>query len=135
MIVQEIHSTNVSKTASINGSKPDTPKPQIIADTSALKPTSRSMSTDVTMFRMSPRDTPSRKYFDSGDYEMARAGILSSASVGSIHACPENILSHSASGSRSRSIEEFSPNISKNQPAPNTTSLHKSIFSLSSLEE
>ncbi len=94
-----------------------------------------------------------RKYFDSGDYEMARAGIVSSASVGSIHACPENILSISAS--RSRSIDElantFSTNHSsssssssssfgcKSRSAPNTSSnnnLHKSItFSLSSLEE
>ena len=33
---------------------------------------------------------PNRKYFDSGDYELARAGILSSASVGSIHPPPIN---------------------------------------------
>jgi hypothetical protein len=37
-----------------------------------------------------------RKYFDSGDYELAKAGILSASSVGSIHASPEKIVSSSA---------------------------------------
>lgn len=136
MVVQEIQSTNVSKVNSVNGSKANTPKPQQI---STLKPSSRSFSTEVgdaTMMRLSPRDTPSRKYFDSGDYEMARAGILSSASVGSIHACPEKLMS---SGSRSGSSHHFSQDEMnsfglKNQSAPNT-GLQKSIFSMSSLEE
>mgnify|MGYP003501652153 FL=1 len=43
-----------------------------------------------------------RKYFDSGDYELAKAGILSASSVGSIHASPEKLVP-SSTVSRSNS--------------------------------
>ena len=142
MIKQEIQqATNsevTSKTASTNQSKPPTTKKT--QNKPALKQSSsRSMSTstdtDITALRLSPRDTPNRKYFDSGDYELARAGILTSSSVGSIHACPDKLASYAASRSNSsHHLDEFSSSmIFKNHSAPNT--LHKSIFSMSNLEE
>lgn len=106
-IINEIKSSNDSRPESKQASKPDTPKLY-----TAIKPPARSFSTDVnmtnnfslmssagSMMRMSPRDTPRRKYFDSGDYELAKVGIVSSASIGSLHPNPETINSCSRSGS------------------------------------
>ena len=109
-IINEIQSSNTS-------SKPDTPKPVI----NTIKPTSRSLSTvsfsdphthsqlqipdgSVLTIRMSPRDTPRRKYFDSGDYELAKVGIVSATSVGSIHVSPEKLAA-----SRSGSLHHIQP--------------------------
>jgi len=41
-------------------------------------------------------ESPRRKYFDSGDYELAKAGIVNVASVGSIHASPERLAASSS---------------------------------------
>lgn len=144
-MIKEIKSENGSQASS----KPDTPK------LLSFNPTVRSLSTDVSvtidsnksMMRMSPRDTPTRKYFDSGDYELAKAGIVSSSSVGSLHPNPEKLASYSRSGS-SHNMQQFIKSFGsrddfnsgsggesvKNQTAPNT-SLKRSTFSLTSLEE
>lgn len=41
-------------------------------------------------------ESPRRKYFDSGDYELAKAGIVNAASVGSVHASPERLAASSS---------------------------------------
>lgn len=96
--------------------------------------------------RMSPRDTPSRKYFDSGDYELAKAGIVSSSSVGSLHPNPEKLASYSRSNSSHHlqqfiksfgSRDEFGSSAEgsvKNQAAPNTN-LKRSTVSITNLED
>lgn len=144
-MIKEIKSQNDSQAAS----KPDTPK------LLRLNITTRSLSTEVAaslndpvkgVMRMSPRDTPSRKYFDSGDYELAKAGIVSSASVGSLHPNPEKLASYSRSTS-SHHLQQFiksfgsrdefgsSAEVSvKNQAAPNTH-LKRSTVSITNLED
>jgi hypothetical protein len=144
-MIKEIVSENDSQTAS----KPDTPK------LLRLNHSTRSLSTDVAvsndplknMMRTSLRDTtPSRKYFDSGDYELAKAGIVSSSSVGSIHPNPEKLVSYSRSSS-SHHLQQFIKSFGsrddfgisadgsvKNQVAPNTN-LRRSTVSIASLEE
>jgi len=98
------------------------------------------------MIRISPRETPSRKYFDSGDYELAKAGIVSSSSVGSLHPNPEKLASYSRSTS-SHHLQQFIKSFGsrddfgssgessvKNQVAPNTN-LKRSTVSIKSLED
>ena len=98
------------------------------------------------MIRMSPREATSRKYFDSGDYELAKAGIVSSSSVGSLHPNPEKLASYSRSTS-SHHLQQFIKSFGsrddfgtsgegsvKNQVAPNTN-LKRSTVSIKSLED
>ena len=106
LIVNEIQSSNMS------------PKQPV---TNALRPNSRSLSSFIgannnsnthnfcnnveNNFMHRSTDSSSRqtrKYFDSGDYELAKAGILSASSVGSIHASPEKLVP-SSTVSRSNS--------------------------------
>ena len=130
---------------------------------STTKPT-RSFSTEVTSsicaMSTSPTSThsshsassssafklshPNRKYFDSGDYELARAGILSSASVGSIHPSADKLQHALSSASRSTrnsrdemAMDTHNPTVfCRNLSAPNTaTHLQKSTFSMASLDE
>lgn len=141
LVIKEIKSENDSQASS----KPDTPK------LLSLNPANRSLSTEVShssdpsklTMRMSPKDTPRRKYFDSGDYELAKAGIVSSSSVGSLHPNPEKLASYSRSGS-SQHLQQFIKSFGsrddfggegflKNQSAPNTK-LKRSTFSINSLE-
>lgn len=139
-IIKEIKASNDSRPESKQASKPDTPKLQ-----SATKPPARSFSTDVnmlksgvsnasmmasagSMMRMSPRDTPRRKYFDSGDYELAKAGIFSSSSIGSLHPNPETLLTNSCS----RSNSSHYLNIREIEPESN---LKQTSFSLDDLTE
>jgi hypothetical protein len=100
-------------------------------------------SASIEKIKLSPRDTPNRKYFDSGDYELAKAGVLSSASVGSLHPNPEKMLAYSKSFSQhqiqpfiisQRASREDLELVVKNQAAPNTN-LHKSTFSFDDLVE
>lgn len=118
--MNEIKSSNDSRPTSKQTSKVDTPK----LYNSKQQPPTRSFSTDAnmnnptntisaigtihmssmisstgSMMKMSPRDTPKRKYFDSGDYELAKVGIINSASLGSLHPNPEELNSCSKSGS------------------------------------
>lgn len=126
--------------------KPSTPAPprslSIDVATSAHHSSSASSSSSSSAFKVSH---PSRKYFDSGDYELARAGILSSASVGSIHPSADKLLMSSASRSTRNSRDELasfggdhggSAVFCRNLSAPNTaTHLQKSTFSMASLDE
>lgn len=147
-LVKDIKSTNET-------SKPETPKPMMKAPVRSfstdlrqnftISSNSSSASASASTLKMSPRDTPKRKYFDSGDYELAKAGILSSSSVGSLHPNPELMASYSRSNSlhhlqpfiisQKASREDLNGIIVKNQAAPNTTSLYKSAFSLDDLTE
>lgn len=82
--------------------KPTTPI-NFLSTTSPTK-TNRSFSnsfadsTEINQLRTrSPRDTPQRKYFDSGDWELAKAGKVDVSCVGSEHASPEKLHSRSFS--------------------------------------
>lgn len=138
-VIKEIKSENESQASS----KPDTPT------AIGITTSTRSLSTDLkaNTMKMSPRDTPRRKYFDSGDYELAKAGIVSSSSVGSLHPDPEKLASYSRSASSHQFIKSFGSRddfgsqsssktiILKNQSTPNTNQLKRSIFSVASLED
>ena len=139
-IVKDIIAANGSH----SNTKPSTPAPPL-----------RSLSTDVTTSTVSSTHSsssstsafkvsrPCRKYFDSGDYELARAGILSSASVGSIHPSADKLMASSSASRSARNSRDDLP-ISgeqnglffRNFSAPNTsTHLQKSTFSMASLDE
>lgn len=111
-VMSEIHPTNrpskpttpiyIAPAGNASNNSPSANSP--LQKQGKVQPVSRSLSSsfvddDVTMLRArSPRDSPRRKYFDSGDYELAKAGIVDAASVGLVHASPEK-LAASRSGS------------------------------------
>ena len=107
----------------------------------SISPTSTHSSHSASSSSAFKLSHPNRKYFDSGDYELARAGILSSASVGSIHPSADKLQHALSSASRSRdemAVDAHNPTavICRNLSAPNTaTHLQKSTFSMASLDE
>ena len=141
-IVREIVASNGSHSST----KPSTPAPPArslsteVTTTTSSSSHSNHSSSSSSAFKVSH---PSRKYFDSGDYELARAGILSSASVGSIHPSADKLLASSASRSTRNSRDELaiigeqaSGMFCRNLSAPNTaTHLQKSNFSMASVNE
>jgi hypothetical protein len=99
-----------------------------------LSTASRSQSTCPVggHFGRSPRDSPRRKYFDSGDYELARAGIVDAASVGSIHASPERL----ATSRWSASSQQLHPEIiASHSTVHSSNSPIKQSFSAASFDE
>ena len=79
----------------------------------------------------SPRDTPQRKYFDSGDWELAKAGKVDAATVGSEHASPEKL--HSRSFSSQQLSAASAAQISRSQSHGHNSPI-KISFSAASLD-
>ena len=126
-------------------SKPTTPI-NISDKLSPVKTATRSLSSsfaesaEINAMAMnirtrSPRDTPQRKYFDSGDYELAKVGKVDAACVGSEHASPEKLHSRSFSAQHLHPVNhlsgsQFSRSVSLSQNSPIKVS-----FSAASLED
>jgi hypothetical protein len=126
-LLEEIDSPKVNEILDSNRqTKPTTPINILnVSPTKASRSLSSSFADSAEINQMmtrtrSPRDTPQRKYFDSGDWELAKAGKVDAASVGSEHASPEKLHSRSFSSQQLHpsNAAQISRSLSHGQNSP-----------------